>query len=80
MPHGQDLCLTANENRTTKRESRAVQERTRAGLMLRMRANCYRGRSSASIGNARLQAGAEIVGCELVLRERKLAEIVGVLS
>ncbi|KAF3604737.1 hypothetical protein F2Q69_00036059 [Brassica cretica] len=37
-------------------------ERSCAGLMLRMRANCYRGRSSASIENARLRAGAKIVG------------------
>ncbi|WZZ74568.1 hypothetical protein YC2023_085938 [Brassica napus] len=60
-------------------ELRAGQERTRARLMLRTCANCYRGRSSASIGNARLRAGTEIVGCDLVLRECELAEIVGVL-
>ncbi|KAF3568622.1 hypothetical protein DY000_02017495 [Brassica cretica] len=73
--HGADC-----RNRTTKREPRAGQERMRAGLMLRTRTNCYRGCSSASIGNAHLRDGAEIVGCELVLRERELAEIVGVLS
>ncbi|KAF3497181.1 hypothetical protein DY000_02058006 [Brassica cretica] len=48
-------------------------------LMLRTRTDHYRERSSASIGNARLRAGAEIVGRELADR-RMGAVAVGIAS